>query len=149
MSRNALMWSMAMALAVAGSAQAIEAPKSSAAEEQARADAIKAALARAAGAKMAVEAFHLAQKKFPASNAEVNLGSPDTYAGGALKRLEIVGDGEVQLVLGPSSGVDDGIIRLRPQPSPRSDENTLEWTCVTPSYAGITDITGGLCSYKK
>jgi hypothetical protein len=139
----------AAALAACATAQAMEAPRSSEAEAQARNDAIKAAIARAAGAKMAVEAYHIAQNKFPANNAEVNLGAPDTYASGALKRLELQEDGEIQLVLGPQSGVDDGTVLLHPEPSEQSDQNVLQWTCTSPSYANIGDITGGACSFRK
>ena len=147
MKRIAGMW-MVAALAC-GAAQAVEAPRSAEAEAQARTDAIKAAIARAAGAKMAVEAYHISQNKFPVNNAEVNLGAPDTYAGGALKRLELQKDGEIELVLNGTSGVDGGTVRLRPQTSEQSDQNALEWVCTSPSYPAIGDITGGACRYQK
>jgi hypothetical protein len=128
---------------------ATEPVQSSAAQEKMHSDAIMAAIARAAGAKMAVEAYHLSQRSFPGTNAEVNLGAPDTYAGGSLRRLELQKDGQIQLVLGPDSGVNEGTIVLTPRASPQADQNTLEWTCETSSYPAIQDITGGACVYKK
>ena len=150
MKRTFLCAIAASAAIVASIANAATEPvQSSAAQEKMRSDSIKAALARAAGAKMAVEAYHLSQRAFPSTNAEVNLGAPDTYAGGSLKRLELQKDGQIQLVLGPGSGVDEGTIVLSPQPSKQTDQNTVDWTCVTPSYPGIQEITGGACVYKK
>jgi len=150
MKRNFVFAIAASAAIVTGIASAATEPvRSSAAQEKMRNDAIKAALARAAGAKMAVEAYHLSQRAFPTTNAEVNLGAPDTYAGGALKRLELQKDGQIQLVLNADSGVDGGTILLSPQPSAQSDQNTVDWTCMTPSYPGIQEITGGACVYKK
>ena len=54
-----------------------------------------------------------------------------------------------QLVLGPDSGVNGGTIVLTPRPSAQTDQNTLEWTCETPSYPSIQEISGGACVYKK
>lgn len=58
-------------------------------------------------------------------------------------------DGVIEITLTASSGVDDGIIRLTPKPSPIKDENSLEWTCASASFSTISDATGGVCEYTN
>jgi hypothetical protein len=36
-----------------------------------------------------------------------------------------------------------------PATSQNTDENSVDWTCRSPSYSTIADDTGGVCEYSK
>ncbi len=55
----------------------------------------------------------------------------------------------IQVTLTADSGVDDGAIILTPALSPQTDLNQVDWTCTSPSYAQISDITNSICNYSK
>jgi Pilin (bacterial filament) len=123
--------------------------KPSAADNQAHAKAINEAIASVTPVKDAVANYRLHHDAFPISNAEAGVLPPAAFASSALKRVEVGKNGMVEATLTAESGVDDGVIRFVPAKSPQTDLNQIDWTCTTPSYSTISDITNSLCTYGK
>lgn len=132
----------------AANAWAAEA-KPSSADNQAHAKAINDAIASVSGVKDAVANYRLHHETFPASNAEAGVQPSAAFATSALKRIEVGKNGMVEATLTAESGVNDGVIRFMPAMSPQKDLNQVDWTCTTPSYSAISDITNSLCTYGK
>ena len=139
--------SMLLCLGAAG-VWAAEA-KPSSADNQAHAKAINDAIASVSAVKDAIASYRLHHDAFPTSNAEAGVQPPAAFASSALKRIEVGKDGMVEATLTAESGVNDGVIRFMPAMSPQTDLNQVDWTCTTPSYSAISDITNSLCIYGK
>ena len=137
----------ALALAV-GSAVAADI-RPSAADNDAHATAIRAALESLGSVKDAVARYRLHNPAFPTSNAEAGIVPAAAFATPALKRVEVGSNGMIQATLTADSGVDDGMVILTPAMSPQTDLNQIDWTCSSPSYSDISDITNGFCNYSK
>jgi hypothetical protein len=138
------------ALVVLGAATAWSADiKSSAADEQAHATAINAAVNRADNVKKAVADYRLHHDAFPASNVEAGLPPSAAFSSTAIKSIEVQKDGMITATLTAESGVDDGVIRFIPAMSSQTDQNAVEWTCTSPSYSNISDVTNSICTYSK
>ncbi|MDR3386060.1 MAG: pilin [Rudaea sp.] len=140
-----------LALLLALSATGVSAAdiKSSAAENQAHAAAINSAIAGVNNVKDAIARYRLHNKDFPSSNDEAAIPPPAAFATSALKRIEVGRNGVIQATLTADSGVDDGVIIFTPAMSAQTDLNQVDWTCTTPSYSDISDITNSLCVYSK
>jgi hypothetical protein len=123
--------------------------KPSAADNQAHAKAINDAIASVISVKEAVANYRLHHDAFPISNAEAGILPPAAFASSALKRVEVGKNGMIEATLTAESGVNDGVIRFVPAMSPQTDLNQVDWTCSTPSYSNISDITNSLCTYGK
>jgi hypothetical protein len=123
--------------------------KPSAADNQAHAKAINEAIAGVTSVKDAVANYRLHHDAFPLSNAEAGVLPPAAFASSALKRVEVGKNGMIEATLTAESGVNDGVIRFVPAMSPQTDLNQVDWTCSTPSYSNISDITNSLCTYGK
>jgi len=119
------------------------------ADAQAHNMAIGKALAMATPIKAAVEDFYRHSARFPASNSELGLNPATSYRNYDVKQIAIGADGAIDITLSASSGVDDGVIRLTPKPSPIKDEHSVEWVCASASYSTIGDATGGVCGYTN
>jgi Pilin (bacterial filament) len=125
------------------------AEQSSAADAQAHAQAITNVIARVGPVQGAVADFRRRHNSLPASNQEAGVGPPVAYATADLKSVAVLPDGVVQATLTATSGVDDGTIVWRPKKSQSRDENDIDWTCASPSYSTISDITFGVCEYSN
>lgn len=136
-------------ISMAGVVPAQETARSSAADVEAHNRAIAKALAAASPAKAAVEQFRLRTKLFPSNNADAGMNLPDSFRNYDVKRIAVNANGVIDITLTETSGVDDGVIRLTPKPSPSTGENAVEWTCASASYAAIADATGGVCEYTN
>jgi hypothetical protein len=132
----------------AASAWAAE-TKPSAADNQAHSKAINDAIAGVSSVKDAVTNYRLHHDAFPVSNAEAGVLPPAAFASSVLKRIEVGKNGMIEATLTADSGVNDGVIRFVPAMSPQTDLNQVDWTCTTPSYSTISDITNSLCTYGK
>jgi hypothetical protein len=123
--------------------------KPSAADNDAHATAIRTALDSLGSVKESVARYRLHNAGFPGNNAEAGIVPPAAFATAALKRVEVGSNGVIQATLTADSGVDDGTVILTPAMSPQTDLNQIDWTCSSPSYSDISDITNGFCSYSK
>ncbi len=123
--------------------------KPSAADNDAHATAIRTAVDSLGSVKEAVARYRLHNAAFPANNAEAGIVPPAAFATPTLKRVEVGSNGVIQATLTADSGVDDGIIIMTPAISAQTDLNQVDWTCTSPSYSDISDITNSFCSYSK
>ena len=121
----------------------------SASDIQTRHKVISQALAAAARIKAAVAQYYLHNKAFPSSNAELGMNLPAAYRTYDLKSIALNPGGVIDLTLTASSGLDNGVIRLTPEPALKTDENGLAWTCASADYSTISDATGGVCEYTN
>ena len=135
--------------AMAGFLPAQEAARPSAADIEAHNQAIAKALAAAAPVKLAVEQFRVRTKRFPSNNTDAGMNLPASFGNYDVKQIAVNANGVIDITLTETSGVDDGVIRLTPKPSPGSGENAVEWTCASASYAAIADATGGVCEHTN
>lgn len=140
---------LSILLCVAAVAASAAETKPSAADNLAHAKAINDAIAGVTSVKDAVANYRLHHDAFPVSNAEAGVLPPAAFASPALKRVEVGKNGMIEATLTAESGVDDGVIRFVPAKSPQTDLNQIDWTCTTPSYSTISDITNSLCTYGK
>lgn len=136
-----------MLLAGIAVANAAEAP--SAADVQRHHMAINKALTTAAPFKQEVESYRRHHDGFPASNADAMLGPPESYMNPDVRRIGIDRDGVINITLTASSGVDGGIIVLKPNLPKNTDDYAVEWKCTSASYSDISDATLGTCEYTK
>jgi len=123
--------------------------KPSAADNQAHAKAINEAIKSLGVVKDAVANYRLHHDAFPGSNAEAGILPAAAYSSATIKRVEVGKNGMIEATLTAESGVDDGILRFVPAMAPQTDLNQVDWTCTTPSYSEISDISNGLCTYGK
>jgi Pilin (bacterial filament) len=144
-----ILMTLLLSCAIGGYSWGQDAAKPSAADIQAHNLAISKALAAATPVKTAVEEFRRHSGRLPSTNADVGMNPPATYGNYDVKQIAVGNDGVIEITLTASSGVDDGIIRLTPKPSPIKDENSLEWTCASASFSTISDATGGVCEYTN
>jgi hypothetical protein len=143
MTKTTLSMLLCLGLACAWAAET----KPSAADNQAHAKAITDAIAAVTSVKDAVANYRLHHDAFPVSNAEAGVLPPAAFASSALKRVEVGKNGMIEATLTAESGVDDGVIRFVPAKAPQTDLNQIDWTCTTPSYSTISDISN--CTYGK
>ena len=123
--------------------------KPSAADNQAHSKAINDAIASVSSVKDAVAKFRLHHDAFPVSNAEAGVLPSAAFASSTIKRIEVGKNGMIEATLTVESGVNDGVIRFVPAMSPQTDLNQVDWTCTTPSYSDISDVTNSACVYGK
>jgi hypothetical protein len=123
--------------------------KPSAADNQAHAAAINKAIASIGSTKDAVAQYRLHHDAFPASNTEAGILPPAAFANSALQRVEVGSNGVIRATLTADSGVNDGVIVFTPAMSPQTDLNQVDWTCTSPSYSDISDITNSVCNYSN
>ena len=83
--------------------------------------------------KMAVTQYWAEMGELPASNDELGLGSPASFAQGAVQAVEVE-EGIVVITYGPASGVAGGEVRLEPEVG----RNRLAWSCWTREYANLS-----------
>ena len=110
---------------------------------------IRQALAAAAPIKANVEQYFLHQKAFPSNNSEAGMNLPQTYRTYDVQAITGGANGVSDIALTASSGVDGGIIRLKPAVASSGTPGTVEWSCRSPSYSTIADATGGTCEYSN
>jgi|SRR5579863_1232402 len=111
--------------------------------------AISDAIASIAYIKQAVAQYRLNHDGFPASNAEAGVKPPLAFASDTVKKVNISDEGVIDMTLTALSGVDDGVIRFRPTLAPESDQGQVQWACTSASYADISDLTTGTCTYTN
>ncbi|HZP66510.1 MAG TPA: pilin [Rudaea sp.] len=138
---------LAVVVPIAASAMVAETP--STADAQMHAVAIANALSAAAKVQAAVIAYRQHHKEFPSSNQEAAIKPPAAFMTADVKGITVRDAGVVEVTLTGSSGVDDGSIVLTPTLANDPDSLKIDWTCASPSYATIADITGGVCEYTK
>lgn len=100
------------------------------------------ALVLSSAVKTQVAQYFAETGRLPASNQALGLPAPESYHTSALTRLEVGPGGVIELSLNEKSGVDQGRIRLIPDPS--QPGIGLQWQCVTPSYREL----GAYCEYQ-
>lgn len=118
-------------------------------DAQRHATAIGNAMAQAAGVEQLVAAYHQRTNNFPGSNAEASVKPPTSLASPDVKSIAVSSGGVVVVTLTATSGIDGGTIVFTPALSQNTDENTVDWTCKSPSFSTISDDTGGVCEYSK
>ena len=111
--------------------------------------AISSALSQAAGVEQLVATYHQRTNNFPGSNAEAGVKPAASLASPDVSSIEVANGGSVIVTLTATSGIDGGTIVFTPATSQNTDENTVDWTCRSPSYSTIADDTGGVCEYSK
>ena len=111
--------------------------------------AIGNALAQAAGVEKLVAAYHERTNNFPGSNAEAGVKPAASLASPDVTSIEVTSGGSVIVTLTATSGIDGGTIVFTPATSQNTDENSVDWTCRSPSYSTIAEDTGGVCEYSK
>jgi hypothetical protein len=128
-------------------ANAVETP--SAADVQRRHMAISNALKAAAPFKHDVESYRRHHDTFPANNVEAMLGPPESYMSPDVRRIAIDRNGVINITLTASSGVDGGVIVLKPNLPANTDDYAVEWKCTSANYSDVSDATLGTCEYTK
>ena len=142
---------MAILLALAlmpAFAPASEKETPSSADTQRHTAAISSAMAQAAAVQQLVAAFHLRTNNFPGGNAEAGVKPATSLASPDVRSIEVTNGGVVVVTLTATSGTDGGTIVFTPTVS-NTDENLVDWTCKSPSFSTISDVTGGVCEYSK
>lgn len=148
-SSRAIAASAVVAVLMIPSSWAAEAVKAGAQDQQMQMNAVAEAVRAVLPVEDAVKSYRLTHDGFPASNAEAGLPSPPQFASNSVKTIAIAADGIIDISLTAASGVDDGVIRFRPEFAPQSGGGDVHWTCASDSYANIGDLTGGTCSHTK
>jgi hypothetical protein len=138
----------AVAAAVALVAIASMPARATVVDEQAQMSAVRDALQVVSPMQNAIADYRRTHDAFPASNVQAGIPAA-LYANGALKAVAIGPDGTIDVTLTALSGVDDGTIRLVPEFAEQSGGGDVRWTCTSPSYSNIGDLTGGVCEYSK
>jgi len=144
--------SAAIAIAIMSTsivASGAEPRKVGASDTAAQTRAIGDAIASIAYTKQAVTKYRLNHDGFPASNAEAGISPAAAFASDTVKSVSIGAEGVIDITLTALSGVDDGIIRFRPTLAPESDHGQVQWACTSASYADISDLTTGTCTYTN
>jgi len=142
-----LMLALPLAASTAYSADAIKADASDVATQT---RVIAEALKIATPVKTVVAKYRLTHDGFPANNAEAGILEPELFAGDYVKQVSIGPDGVVGVTLTAASGVDDGVIQLRPTLARGSGQmDDITWKCSSASFANIGDLTQGTCEYSK
>jgi len=136
------------ALAAAAGAAAIDKAVPSDQEMQLHNQVINNALNLTQRVRAAVENYRLRNAGYPGSSAEIGL-DPNTWASGDIKSVSVGANGLIEIRLGASSGVDDGVIRLTPADSGTTGQFAVAWACTSPNYSAIADATAGFCEYSK
>ena len=136
------------ALAAAGSVAAIDKTVPSDQEAQLHNQVINNALGLTQRVRAAVENFRLRNAAYPGSSADIGL-DPNSWANGDIKSVTLGSNGLIEIRLGASSGVDDGVIRLTPTDSSTTGQVAVAWACTSPNYSTIADATSGFCEYSK
>lgn len=136
------------ALATAVSAGAIDKTVPADEEKQLHDQVINNALSLTQRVRAAVENFRLRNAAYPVSSADIGL-DPNTWASGDIKSVSVGANGMIEIRLGASSGVDDGVIRLTPADSATSGQLAVAWACTSPNFSTIADSTAGFCEYSK
>lgn len=139
--------SLIVVLAACASAQAALPTKTSELDTQTQMNAVAEALQPVAQVEELVASYRLAHDDFPASNAEAGVKAPPQFASNTVKRIAIRPGGIIDVTLTAASGVDDGVVRFRPEYVPQSGGGDVHWTCASASYANIGDLTGGSCEH--
>lgn len=139
--------SFTIVLAFCASAQAALPTKTSELDTQTQMKAIAEALQPVAQIEQLVASYRMAHDDFPASNAEAGVKAPPTFASNTVKGVAIGPGGIIDVTLTAASGVDDGVIRFRPEYVPQSGAGDVHWTCASASFANIGDLTGGSCEH--
>jgi hypothetical protein len=138
----------AVAIAVAGSAAAIDKAVPSDQERQLHDQVINNALSLTQRVRAAVENFRLRNAAYPGSSADIGL-DPNSWASGDIRSVSVGSNGMIEIRLGASSGVEDGVIRMTPTDSSTSGQLAVAWACTSPNYSTIADATAGFCEYSK
>jgi hypothetical protein len=136
-----------VACAAAWPCSAAEPIKAGPSDIETQTNAVSEAVQAVAPVEQAVASFRLSHDGFPASNGEAGLPPPARYASNSVKSIAIGPDGVVDVALTAASGVDDGVIRFRPEFAPQSGGGDVHWTCASASYANIGDLTRGACEH--
>lgn len=118
-------------------------------DTQAQANAVADALQSVAAVKQAVAGFRVTHDAFPGSNAEAGVKAPAMYASNTVKGVSVGPGGIIDLQLTAASGVDDGVIRFRPDFVPQSGAGDVHWVCTSASYVNVSDLTGGTCEHTS
>jgi hypothetical protein len=137
-----------LALTILPAALAADKETASSVDTQKHTVAIGNALAQAAGVEQLVAAYHLRTNNFPGSNAEAGVKPAASLASPDVTSIEVTSGGSVVVTLTATSGIDGGTIVFTPA-THNTDENSVDWTCRSPSYSTIADDTGGVCEYSK
>ena len=137
-----------IAALAAGTAAAIDKTVPSDEETQLHNQVINNALGMTQRVRAAVENFRLRHAAYPGSSADIGL-DPNTWATGDIKSVSVGSNGMIEIRLGASSGVDDGVIRLTPADSPTTGQLSVAWACTSPNFSTISDATSGFCQYAK
>lgn len=80
--------------------------------------------------------YHM-NEKFPSSNQDIGIPSPEEFVGQSLIKLEVSNGGIITLTYNEKSGVNNGIIQLKPKISKAMG---IQWGCSTPSYEKIAQF---------
>lgn len=86
------------------------------------------ALNRAAMFKVALSEYYMSTGKWPASAQEAGLGTAESFAGGAVSRIDVGANGMVVITLNDTLAVG-AKIRLTPDANPQS--GMINWRCNT------------------
>lgn len=107
--------------------------------------AILEGLSRATGMRMNIVEYYMTNGAMPASNQELGISGPTSFAQNALETLEIVEGGGIRLTFNEQSGVDGGVIDLLP--TLEQESGSVGWRCVTSSYSDI-ESWSPQCKYR-
>ena len=140
---------LVVALAASGWVHAALPTKTSELDTQTQIKAVSEALQPVTQIEQVVASYRLSHDDFPATNAEAGVKPPLAFASNTVKGVTIGPGGVIDVTLTAASGVDDGVIRFRPEFIAQSGAGDVHWTCSSASYANIGDLTGGSCEHTS
>lgn len=101
-------------------------------------------LQAASSAKLAIIEHYFSTGKLASSNAQIGLPAPDEFRRQSLRNMAISAGGVIILTYDAKSGIEGGIIELRPD---FSNAYNVQWHCVSPDFREIAE-TMPQCSYQ-
>ena len=107
---------------IAGANRALDAESA----ERERRRLVQDAVGRAAMIKVAATEYFLSMGRWPKHAKEAGLGPPESYAGGAVQRIDLDAKGAIAIVLADTFA-PGGRIHLTPSVDPQS--YIVNWTC--------------------
>ncbi|MGY5453200.1 pilin [Agarivorans sp. MS3-6] len=91
--------------------------------------------------KAQIDVYFSINGEFPSSNQQLGIASPEQYRGQSLTSLHVSEAGIITLTYNKKSGVHNGVIQLKPEPS---DTIGIRWQCRTPNYQSLSP-----CEYNQ